>query len=247
VWDGYGVTDMSSPPLTLGIVAALLVFPILGNLRPDLVSFLPSMRQYAGNWASALWAFAPGAEQKLNTLRHRPSLNQVDQLVAGMGYDPVIAEITMQQTIGWRSMHSQGRGLFSLLINHIPDIDRWSVREAEFASNSVLGFNFGDGHLHNEDLINAIQKRVGFEPGEWIVVWVESQAIHSKVQNYKVIDAAIGVIERGSWNVAEAVDEQPWLPNGPIPMNVTWRREPTAPAGPAPAPGDDDHGARINV
>ena len=32
---------------------ALLFFPVLGNLRPDLVSFLPAMRQYAGNWASA--------------------------------------------------------------------------------------------------------------------------------------------------------------------------------------------------
>jgi len=41
-------------------------------------------------------------------------------------------------------------------------------------------------------------------------------------QEYKVIDAALGVIERGTWKVADAVEEQPWLPNGPIPMNVTW-------------------------
>ena len=65
-WDGYAVTDMSSPWLTTAIVAGLVFFPILGNFRPDKVSFLPSMRQYAGNWASATWAFAPGAEQKLN-------------------------------------------------------------------------------------------------------------------------------------------------------------------------------------
>lgn len=48
------------------IAAALLFYPVLGNLRPDKVSFLPSMRQYSGNWASALWAFTPGAEAKLN-------------------------------------------------------------------------------------------------------------------------------------------------------------------------------------
>lgn len=54
-WDGYGIADMSSVWLTAAIVAALVFFPILGNLRPDLVSFLPSMRQYAGNWASATW------------------------------------------------------------------------------------------------------------------------------------------------------------------------------------------------
>ncbi|HST80257.1 MAG TPA: DUF3556 domain-containing protein [Kineosporiaceae bacterium] len=219
---GYGVSDMSSPGLTVGIVVALLFFPILGNLRPDLVSFLPSMRQYAGNWASALWTFAPGAEAKLNTMAHRPTMNQVDQLQA-MGYPLAIAEITMQQTIAWRSMHSQGRGLFSVLAKNLPDLDRRTVREAEFTCNSLIGFNFGDGHLHNEDLINAVQSRVGFAPGELVVVWVESQAIHSRVQHYRVIDAALGVIERGTWKVSDAVNAQPWLPDGPIPLNVTWQ------------------------
>jgi hypothetical protein len=220
---GYGVTDMNPAWLAIVIAAALLFFPVLGNLRPDLVSFLPSMRQYAGNWASALWAFAPGAEAKLNDLAHRPTQNQVDQLQA-IGYPAKVAEITMQQTIAWRSMHSQGRGLFSVLATHLPDLEQRTIREAEFGCNSLIGFNFGDGHLHNEDLIAAVQKRVGFAPGEWIVVWVESQAIHSPVQHYKVIDAALGVVERGTWNVAEAVREQPWLPNGPIPLQITWQR-----------------------
>lgn len=221
--DGYGVFDMSSPWLTVAIVAGLAFFPVLGNLRPDLVSFLPSMRQYAGNWASALWAFAPGAEAKLNTIAHRPADNQIDQLLA-MGYEPAVAEITMQQTIAWRSMHSQGRGLFSLLYKHIPELDRWTVREAEFACNSLIGFNFGDGHLHNRDLIDAVQARVGFEPGEWIVVWVESQPIHKTTQEYMVIDAALGVVERGTWEVGDAVAALPWLPDRPIPHRVTWRR-----------------------
>ncbi|WP_433634884.1 DUF3556 domain-containing protein [Nocardia sp. CA-120079] len=223
-WDGYAVTDMSSPLLLAAVAAALLFFPILGNLRPDLVSFLPSMRQYAGNWASGLWAFAPGAEEKLNSLPHRPTKNQIDQLDA-MGYPPAVAEITMQQTIAWRSMHSQGRGLFSLLLKHIPDIDRWTVREAEFGCNSVIGFNFGDGHLHGVDLVNAVQARVGFNPGEWIVVWVESQPIHRETQQYLVIDAALGVIERGTWRVRDAVEALPWLPDGPIPLQVISRRE----------------------
>lgn len=86
-WDGYGLGDMSSPWLTAGIVAALLFFPVLGNLRPDLVSFLPSMRQYAGNWASAMWAFAPGAEKKLADKVLMSSPNQVDQLGGAYGYD----------------------------------------------------------------------------------------------------------------------------------------------------------------
>jgi Transmembrane protein of unknown function (DUF3556) len=221
-WGGYAITDMSSPWLTVVIAAALCFFPVLGNFRPDLVSFLPSMRQYAGNWASAVWAFAPGAEQKLNRVT-RSARNHVDQMV-DFGYEPAIAEIFTQQPLAWRAMHSQGRGLYSVLLKNLPDIDSRTVREAELICNSLLGFNFGDGHLHNEDLIQAVQEEAQFEPGELIVVWVESQPIHRRVQEYKVIDPALGVIERGTWNVADAVKEQPWLPNGPIPLNVTWTR-----------------------
>jgi uncharacterized membrane protein YkgB len=232
---GYAVTDMSPPWLAAVIAAGLLFFPVLGNLRPDLVSFLPSMRQYAGNWASALWAFTPGAEEKLNRV-NRPVANQIDQYQA-IGYEPEWAEVCMQQLIAWRTMHSQGRGLFSLLIKHLPDLERRTVREAEFLCNSVIGFNFGDGHLHNEDLVRAVQRQVGFEPGECVVVWVESQPVHRGHQEYKVIDAALGVIERGTWQVADAVAEQPWLPNGPIPTRVTWSRPAREPAHGADAEG----------
>ena len=227
-WQGYAIWDMSSPWLTVVLLAALCFFPVLGNFRPDLVSFLPAMRQYAGNWASATWAFAPGAEEKLNRVT-RSAGNQVDQLI-DFGYDPLVSEIFAQQTIGWRAMHSQGRGLFSVLLKNLPDIDSRSVREGEVVCNTLIGFNFGDGHLHNEDLIEAVQDEAQFEPGELIVVWVESQPIHRRIQHYKVIDPALGVIERGTWNVKDAVAEQPWLPNGPIPLDVTWTR----PVSPAP-------------
>jgi uncharacterized membrane protein YkgB len=231
-WHGYGVTDMN-PLLLILTVVGLLIFPVLGNFRPDLVSFLPSMRQYAGNWASAVWAFAPGAEAKLNRVT-RSAPNQVDQLIA-FGYEPEWAEVTMQQAVAWRTMHSQGRGLFSLLLKHLPDIDTRTVREAEFVCNSLIGFNFGDGHLHDAAMIAAVQREAGFEPGELVVVWVESQPVHRDDQAYQVIDAALGVIERGTWKVADAVNEQPWLPNGPIPTQVTWSR-------PAPSGHRQGHG-----
>src|ERR1700739_477460 len=227
-WDGYGIADMSSPLLSVVILAGLLFFPVLGNLRPDLVSFLPAMRQYAGNWASAVWAFAPGAEEKLNRVT-RSARNQVDQLV-NFGYEPLWSEILTQHIIAWRAMHSQGRGLYSVLLKNLPDIDSRTVREGEMVCNSLIGFNFGDGHLHNEDLIQAVQDEAKFEPGELIVVWVESQPIHRRIQHYKVIDAALGVIERGTWKVADAVKEQPWLPNGPIPLNATWTHPMTQPS-----------------
>src|SRR3977135_1466913 len=95
-------------------------------------------------------------------------------------------------------------------------------------------------------MIAAVQREAAFEPGELVVVWVESQAWGSHVQHYKVIDGALGVIERGTWKVADAVEEQPWLPNGPIPLTVTWSLS-AKKSTPRPAAArdeeDHDHGA----
>ena len=225
---GYGVGDMSSPWLLAAVLAGLLFLPILGNLRPDLVSFLPSMRQYAGNWASATWAFRGDGENKLNEHIIKSSANQVDQLTAA--YGPEVAEIFMQKAMAWRTMHSQGRGLVSLMMRHLDKMENYSIREGEFTCSTLVGWQFGDAHLHDERLINAVQKRCNFAPGELIVVHVESQPIHKKTQAYRVIDAALGVVERGTYAVKDATDEQPWLPNGPIPHLVTW----TAPGYVAP-------------
>ena len=82
--DGYGLATWIRRCSSLTL-AGLLFFPVLGNLRPDLVSFLPSMRQYAGNWASAMWAFAPGAEAKLDERIVKGAPMQKDQLADTYG------------------------------------------------------------------------------------------------------------------------------------------------------------------
>jgi uncharacterized membrane protein YkgB len=219
--EGYAVTDMTSGALLAALVFAGVAFPILGNLRPDIVSFLPSMRQYAGNWASATWAFrGREAEEKLNTHIVKPAKNQIDQLTAAFGNE--VAEIFLQKAVAWRTMHSQGRALISLMLRHTDDIENYVVREAEFICNTLTGWNFGDGHLHDERLITAVQKRCGFEPGELIITFTESQPIHRNYIEYRVIDAALGVVERGTYVVKDATDAHPWLPDGPIKHRVTW-------------------------
>jgi hypothetical protein len=221
----YNIWAFSEPWLLVPVFALLLFGPVLGNLRPDLVSFLPSMRQYAGNWASAVWAMKPGVEERLNEL---PGVeNQIDQLqrMVPTPYERDDADMTLQKALAWRSMHSQGRGLFSLLHTHLADLESRTVREGEFVCNTILGFNFGDGHMHDARLVAAVQKRLGLEPGDLVVVWVESQPIHRSTQEYQVIDAALGVVERGTWEVADCVAEQPWLPNGPVPLTTTWTAE----------------------
>jgi len=218
--DGYAVTDMATGPLLVVVVAGVL-FPVLGNLRPDKVSFLPSMRQYAGNWASATWAFrGRAAEEKLNTHITKAAANQIDQLTAAFGNE--VAEIFMQKAVAWRTMHSQGRALISLLMRHTDKLENYVIREAEFVCNTLVGWNFGDGHLHDERLIAAVQKRCRFAPGELVVAFTESQPIHKNYVEYRVIDAALGVVERGTYVVKDATDAHPWLPDGPIKHTVLW-------------------------
>ncbi|WP_456695223.1 DUF3556 domain-containing protein [Aeromicrobium sp. P5_D10] len=220
---GWGVGDMT--PALLGfVVVAVLFFPILGNLRPDLVSFLPSMRQYAGNWASATWAFrGRDVEEKLNTHLVKYNANQIDQLTAAFGEE--VAEIFMQKAVAWRTMHTQGRALMSLMMRHTDELENYVIREAEFVCTLLIGWQFGDGHLHDERTIAAVQKRCNFAPGEVVVTFTESQPIHKNYVEYRVIDAALGVVERGTYIAKDAADAHPWLPDGPIPHQVTWTLE----------------------
>jgi hypothetical protein len=219
--DGYGLGNMD-PVLLAVTVCGLLIFPVLGELRPDLVSFLPSLRQYSGNWATSMWALAPGAEAKLNRHLVTPAPVQKDQLTDM--FDADTAVVLLHQYLGWRALHSQGRGLNSVMSNQLgPDIDIYDLREGEMMCNVVIGWNFGDGHLHGQDLIEAIQRRCRFAPGELVVVYAESEPLGNGHQQYWVMDAAVGIVERGSWAVKDAVGEQPWLPNGPIPLDLQWR------------------------
>lgn len=220
--DGYGLGDMS-PELLVLTVVGLLFAPVLGELRPDLVSFLPSLRQYSGNWATSMWAFAPGAEDKLERRVEKPAPLQTTQLTTM--FDRDTAFVTLHLYLAWRALHSQGRGLNSVMMTQLgEDLDRFDLREGEMLANALLGWNFGDGHLHGPALVEAVQAQCGFEPGELIVVVAESEPIGNGRQRYVVIDAAVGQVECGSWAVGDAVEEQPWLPNGPIPLRIDERR-----------------------
>jgi hypothetical protein len=71
--------------LTALILMVLFGVPILGSFRPDLISFLPAARYYAGNWATGIWAFrrnpdGSSAEDKLDECITKSSKNQLAQL-----------------------------------------------------------------------------------------------------------------------------------------------------------------------
>jgi hypothetical protein len=227
----YGATPFSTldDPLLPAILAVTCVgIPVLGNFRPDLVSFLPSMRYYAGNWATSQWLFSKesGAEEKLDRGLVKSAPIVVKQLEKF--YDRETAEVLLAKGLAFRSMHSHGRALNGLLPRAVDDIERYRVREGELVAGVVLGYNFGDGHFHDRRLLEAVQERCGFEPGELRVVTIESQPAHVQRQRYRILDAATGLVEEGWVNVADMVGRQPWLGDEPFPV------EPIGGAGRAP-------------
>jgi hypothetical protein len=233
---GYAVTDMD--PMLLGIVVVVALFPIvLGAIWPQYVSFLVGMKQYAGNWAASSWSFRDKEkEDRLNERIVKHGDNQIDQLNPLFGNE--ISEIFVQKAVAFRMMHPMGRMHISALLRHVDSLDTRIQREGEFVANVITGWNFGDGHCHDERLVAEVQKRCKYEPGDLVIAWTESQPAFSKKVQYRVIDAALGTIEKGWYHNDDAYAEQPWLPNGPIPHTVTWTLPGyTAPGVPHPGTG----------
>jgi hypothetical protein len=214
----YGDVPLSSiDPLLLGIVVLLGVgIPVLGNFRPDLVSFLPAMRYYAGNWATSQWLFRKRgeAEKRLDQRIVKAAPTVPAQLAKF--YDPELVRVLLYKGLAFRSMHSHGRALNGLALRAVDDVEEYDVREGELVAGVVLGYNFGDGHFHDQRLLAAVQERCGFAPGELRVVTLESQPVGSDRQRFRIWDAAEGLAEEGEIEVAEMVRRQPWEPAPPV-------------------------------
>src|SRR4051794_723553 len=209
---GAAAFAIHSPLLMVVLLTIGVAIPILGNFRPDLVSFLPSMRYYAGNWATSQWLFRKdtGAEDKLDSSIKKPAPVVVQQLVKVYD-DRELAELLLASGLGFRSMHSHGRALNGLIFRALDDVENYHVREGELVSGVVNGWNFGDGHFHDRQLLDAVQERCGFEPGELRIVTLESQPAAKPTQHYRIYDAATGLVEEGYVKVADMVELLPWL------------------------------------
>jgi hypothetical protein len=234
----FGIGAASSTWLVVLMFVILFFFPVLGNFRPDWISFLPAARYYAGNWATTLWAFRkgadgqPGAELKIDEKIVKSAKLQVTQLTDL--YSKEVAEIFLQKAVAWRQMHTHGRATASVLLSHLDNPNDYDIREGEFVLSSVVGWQFGDGHLHNEFFIDAVQERCQYEPGEVLVVYLESQPWQNLRQQYRLIDPAVGTLETGWVSVNDMIATQSWLPDGPLPLHVEWRRPASGTAEPAP-------------
>ncbi len=201
--------DQLGAPLLGGLLGVMLIgVPLLGNLRPDLVHFLPSMRYYAGNWAMSVWLLKRGSEQKLKDHLVMTSPWLFDQLTPF--YDREVAEGIVGHAMAFRLMHLHGRALGPLVQRVAPDLPDRHWLDGELMAGMVRGWNFGDGHLHDERLLAEVQERCGFAPGELVCVMVESQPIFQNTLHWRTLDAARGPLEEGHVDVETLQQRQPW-------------------------------------
>jgi hypothetical protein len=199
---------MSPPVLVAFVLAMTIAIPLLGNLFPSRISFLLAMRYYAGNWAYSVWLFKRGAEKKLARMK-MTSPWVYDQLARF--YDEETARGLVSKVVGFRLMHLHGRALPLLVPKAIDDdITSYEWLDGEIVAGLVLGWNFGEGHLHQERLLESVQAQCDFEPGELRCIFVEAQPLLQKTISYRIADAKTGAIEAGKLDVEELRTRQPW-------------------------------------
>lgn len=213
-YGGVPLSSLDNPALILLLLVSLLAVPVYGNMRPDRISFLPAMRYYAGNWATSQWLFRKdsGIEARLDKELTKSSPIVKRQL--SMLYDEDAAEVLMTKALAFRALHNHGRALNGLLFRAVDELEDYTVREGEFLAGAVIGWNFGDGHFHGKQLLDVVQERMHLAPGDLRIVTLESQPAHVQTQQYKIYDAATGLIEEGSVNVKDMREAQPWLGGG---------------------------------
>jgi Transmembrane protein of unknown function (DUF3556) len=212
-----GLSDLGHPLPVAALFAVVAGTVVIGNLYPRRVSFLPGMRYYAGNWDTTVWCVKPSADEKFRTGSR--ALGPMYHLQLERLYKTKEETLVpIHLAFAFRGMNTHGRALYTLVHRALAgyDEDDYNLCEGENLCAMVLGWNFGDGHMHNECLIEALQQRCGFQPGEVRVVILDSQPIHVQRQEYRLVDAATGEFERGYVDVAEMANAQPWADDIPV-------------------------------
>jgi hypothetical protein len=107
-------------------------------------------------------------------------------------------------------MHLHGRALQMLAPKAVDRIEDYEWVDGELVAGLALGWNFGDGHLHDEGLLRAVQAQCGFEDGELRCIFVEAQPLFGSSLTWRICDAKTGQRETGVIAVRDLRARQPW-------------------------------------
>jgi hypothetical protein len=200
---------VGSGPLALYLAAGCLVLPIVGNLAPARVSFLVAMRYYAGNWAWNAWLFRDHSYRQLDRLARAAPLLREQQERFLSAEEAVGADARF---LAFRTLHLQGR-ILGMLLPKATDgapFQRYTYADGEAVAGSVLGWNFGEGHLADERLLAAVQDQCHFAEGDVRVICVEAQPILGSTLHWRIVDAKTGVRDEGYVELADLARRKPW-------------------------------------
>ena len=216
-----GLADLNNPVPVAILFVVIAGIVILGNLLPRKISFLPAMRYYAGNWDTALWCIKPSANEKIERGLVAIASMPTSQLERFYGSEEQ-AQIYLHMGYAFRGFNTHGKALLTLVHRALAGRNEgdYIITEGERLCSTAIGWNFGDGHMHNEQLIAAMQERCHFEPDEVRVVLLDAQPIQTQTQSYRLVDAATGEFERGHVRVADMVTRQPWDDDLPVHVDV---------------------------
>ncbi|MEU9805768.1 DUF3556 domain-containing protein [Mycobacterium sp. NPDC050853] len=211
-----GLHNMEHPVPVLLLFAVSAGVVVAGNLLPRKISFLPGMRYYAGNWDTTLWCIKPSASEKID--KNIVAIASMPQAQMERYYGTEQAPLLMYIGYAFRAMNTHGRAMFTLAHRAMAgqNEDEYVITDGERICSTAIGWNFGDGHMHNEQLIAAMQERCQFEPGEVRIVLLDAQPIHRQTQQYRLVDAATGEFESGYVRVSDMVNRQPWDDELPV-------------------------------
>ena len=239
----YGDVPLSTldDPLLIAMIAVALRRPAAAGRPAPGQGLLPALdallRRQLGDHAVAV----PQGQRRggrSSTRGSRSRRGMVGEQVAKI-YDPEMAEFLLNKGLAFRAMHSHGRALNALLPHAVEDVEAYDAREGELISNIVNGWNFGDGHFHGRQLLEAVQERCGFAPGRGAGDRARVRGGRQRAPALPHLRRGDGLVEEGSVAVADMVERQPWLDESwDFPVEVTRRRSPRSAAPGLVSDGD---------
>jgi len=127
-------------------------------------------------------------------------------------FAPAEAASMDSRGMAFRSLHLQGRCLGLLLPKAISGrpFQEYRYVDGENVAGSVLGWNFGEGHLCDERLLACLQEQCHFEDGDVRAIMVESQALLGSTLHWRIVDAKRGVLEEGYARLDDLAGRAPW-------------------------------------
>jgi len=116
-----------------------------------------------------------------------------------------------------------GRAFPILLPKAVERFEDYEWLEGEVMAGLALGWNFGEGHLHSEQLLSSVQAQCGFDGGELRCIFLESQPLGRSTLAYRIVDAKTGPIEVGEVSIAELCSSQPSMASRPATLGTPVR------------------------